>query len=119
MKKQTKIIIGLASIVLLASLILLIIFIFKKGEEKKTNPLETKFSDVAVKYYKKEIEPYVAKNYSNHLGYYIVNLNDLKQAKEDVSLFIEKNCDVNDTYVKFVYTEGTDYKTETHLACDN
>lgn len=120
MKKQTKIIIGLASVILLASLILIIVLqSSRKKEEDKFSEFEKKLSDIAVEYYEDEIEPYMAKTLSDKVGYYIVSLGDLKRAGKDVVDFENKSCDLEATSVKFNYTDGTNYELEVYLECEN
>ncbi len=114
MKDKKKIIIGLVSIVILASLIFIIVFIVNK---KNDNNLEKKLSDMVVEYYEQEFVK-IQPNFLKQWGEYTVDLDNLKGFNRDVSVFEEHNCDMTDTYVKLTYKDDSSYDIDVHLACE-
>jgi len=113
MKKNKKLIIGLASIILLASLILIIVLVVKNQKPS----LEKQLKDLAVEYYEndyKELYPNFLKQWKE----FKIDLDGLKGVKKDVSVFEEHKCDMTETYVLFTYEDDDTYKTEVHLSCE-
>ncbi len=115
MKKNKKIIIGLASIILLASLIFIIIVCVNKHN---TSKLEDQLKTVAVNYYEEDYKFY----YPDFLKTYKefkITMDQLKRLQRDVSALEEKNCDEKETYVTFKYVEDDNsYTTDVHLSCE-
>lgn len=111
--KKKNIIIGLASVIALASLVFIMILVFSNNETK----LEKNLSTWASEYYDKEIKEQ-ASGYVNYLGYYVVTVNDLKGYGKDISMFEKKSCDTTDTYAKLTFKEDKSYDVEVHLNCE-
>ncbi len=79
--------------------------------------LERNFTKLAKEYYEGEPKEY-ASDIIDHLGYFMVSLNDLKGMNVDISDFEAKSCDLTDTYGKFTFKEDDSYEIEVHLACE-
>lgn len=111
--KRNKKTIKLAGFIL-ASLILIITTACSKDD---TESLEKQLKDIAVEYYENDF----AKNNPNFLkliGELRIDLDGLKGMEKDISVFEDKNCDMEDTYVTLTYKEDSSYDTTVHLACD-
>ncbi len=113
MKKNTKIIIGLASIVLLASLILIIVLVNRDKEPS----LEKQFSDMVVDYYENDYKKFNP-NTLKQLKELRIDLDAIKGYEKDVSVFEEHNCNMADTYATLTYKDDTSYDIDVHLACE-
>lgn len=101
------------SAVALAGVVILILFMVK------SNSLENRFSKLAVEYYEGEAKTY-GSEIVEHLGYYMVKLDDLKNHDVDISKFEEKSCDLIETYAKVTLNKDskTGYDVDVHLACE-
>lgn len=112
MKKKTKIVIGLASIVLLASLILIIVLI-----NRNSSGLEKQLKDLAIEYYEndyKKFNPNILKQWKELR----IDLDALKGYEKDISIFEEHGCDIEETYATLIYKDDNAYDTKVHLACE-
>lgn len=112
-KQIKKIIIILAGVLVLASIILLVVFLVKNN----SNKLEKSFKSMAVEYYEVEIEPRLGKTLTQ-VGHYLVTLEVLEENGYDVSKFKDKSCDPVNSYVTFVYDENDNYDLEVTLKCE-
>lgn len=118
MKKHKKIIIGLAGILLLASLILIIVFAPKKDDPKqKLSPLESKLKDIAIDYYENDFKKFKP-NLLASIGTFMITLDSMQGAEKDISEFEKHNCDYEETYANLIYVDEEHYDVEVHLACD-
>lgn len=113
MKTKKNIIIGVASTVVLVALITIIAF----GFNSKENRMEKKLTQLATEFYEGEPKTY-ASDIITQLGYFMVNLSDMKNMDMDISLFERNSCDMADTYAKLTFKEDKSYDVEVHLNCE-
>lgn len=119
MKKSTIVIIGLASIVLLASLILIFTqFLPKIEKDEEEIKLKETLESMVKDYYDNEFKK-VMPNFLESNGTLTVTLDYLQEVKKDISLFEEHKCDYNDTFVDIKYDEKDEYRLETTLKCED
>ena len=111
MQKKTKITIGLAGIVLLASLILIVAMINKSDRD-----LKKQLKEMAIDYYEndyKKFNPNMLKQWKELR----IDLDALKGYEKDISSFEEHECDTEETYATIVYKDESSYETKIHLSC--
>lgn len=111
MKNKKTIIIGLASLLVLAGLIITIVLF------NNNNKLENRLTKLATDYFENNIKE-IGSDKAYYMGYYMVVLNDLKSADKDISMFEKKSCDMTDTYAKLTFKEDKSYDVEVHLNCE-
>lgn len=117
MKKTTAIIIGIASVVLIASLVLiLIVFLPKLENDEKENLLKEKLTEMVSDYYENEFKVLMP-SYLEQTGSLTVTLDSLQGMNKDISLFEEHSCDYTKTFAE-VKKDGDSYVIEAHLDCE-
>lgn len=110
MKNKKAMIIGLAGALVLASLIITMIVL-------NNNKLENRLTKLATDYFETEVKE-LNSDKAYYMGYYMVVLDDLKNANRDISKFEEHSCNLTDTYAKLTFKEDKSYDIEVHLACE-
>ncbi len=103
----------------LFAIVFIIIFVTVGCLKPNYKTLETKFTSLAGKYYKEQLEGKVI-GFDNHK----ISLEAMEQVGYDISLFTEKNCDKSSySLIKLKLDENRevvgDYQVENHLKCGN
>lgn len=118
MKKTTIAIIGLASTVLLASLILIFTQFLPKIQKDETEVmLKEKLEEMVKDYYDNDFKKLMP-NFLESNESLTVTLDYLQGVNKDIEVFEEHNCSYNDTYVNIKFDEEKEYTLETVLNCE-
>ncbi len=80
------------------------------------NKLTKVLEKITIEYYDNEFTKYMPK-FLKRNGTLKITLSYLKQMNNDVSVFEENECDLENTYVILTYNEKTNYDIESHLTC--